>query len=81
MPAMTSVALFWAPAEHRGLASGVLNTSRQTGGAIGIAFLGAVIGIAGFAGLVLAMVIVVICYAMAVLSTLQATQSEAKADS
>lgn len=81
MPAMTSVALFWAPAEHRGLASGVLNTSRQTGGAIGIAFLGAVLGIAGFGGLVLAMVIVVICYAMAVLSTLQATQSEARADS
>ncbi len=47
MPAMTSVALTAAPVPVRGLASGVLNTSRQMGGAIGVAALGAVLAVSG----------------------------------
>jgi DHA2 family methylenomycin A resistance protein-like MFS transporter len=41
MPAVTSAAVEGAPPERSGLASGVLNASRQVGGAIGIALLGA----------------------------------------
>jgi DHA2 family methylenomycin A resistance protein-like MFS transporter len=47
MPAMTSVTLGAAPAEHAGLASGSLNTARQIGGAVGVAALGAVLNAGG----------------------------------
>ena len=40
MPAMTAVAMTHAPRHRIGLASGVFNASRQTGGALGIAVLG-----------------------------------------
>jgi MFS transporter, DHA2 family, methylenomycin A resistance protein len=47
MPAMTAVAIGNA-AEHRvGLASGVLNAARQTGGAFGVAVLGALLAAGG----------------------------------
>jgi DHA2 family methylenomycin A resistance protein-like MFS transporter len=42
MPAMTAVVLASAPREQSGIASGVLSASRQAGGAIGVALLGAV---------------------------------------
>ena len=41
MPAMTAVAMSHAPPNRIGLASGVFNASRQTGGALGVAVLGA----------------------------------------
>jgi DHA2 family methylenomycin A resistance protein-like MFS transporter len=41
MPAMTSVALNALGTDRAGLASGILNAARQTGGAVGVAFLGA----------------------------------------
>jgi DHA2 family methylenomycin A resistance protein-like MFS transporter len=44
MPSMTAVAIGSAPAERIGLASGLLNAARQTGGALGVAFLGALLG-------------------------------------
>jgi DHA2 family methylenomycin A resistance protein-like MFS transporter len=44
MPAMTAVAMTHAPRHRIGLASGVFNASRQTGGAFGIAVLGALLG-------------------------------------
>src|SRR5262245_56579161 len=47
MPAMTSVAVNASPAQHTGLAGGMLNTSRQIGGAIGVAVLGAVLNAGG----------------------------------
>jgi MFS transporter, DHA2 family, methylenomycin A resistance protein len=50
MPAMTSVTLGAAPAEHAGLASGSLNTARQIGGAVGVALLGAVLNAGGARG-------------------------------
>ena len=40
MPAMTAVAMSRAPRDRIGLASGVFNASRQTGGALGVAILG-----------------------------------------
>ena len=43
MPAMTAVAMSNAPRDRIGLASGVFNASRQTGGALGVAVLGAVL--------------------------------------
>jgi DHA2 family methylenomycin A resistance protein-like MFS transporter len=43
MPAMTAVAMSDAPSHRTGLASGVFNASRQTGGALGVAVLGALL--------------------------------------
>jgi MFS transporter, DHA2 family, methylenomycin A resistance protein len=43
MPAMTAVAMRHAPRHRIGLASGVFNASRQTGGALGVAVLGALL--------------------------------------
>jgi MFS transporter, DHA2 family, methylenomycin A resistance protein len=43
MPAMTAVAVGSAGREHAGLASAILNTARQSGGAFGIALLGALL--------------------------------------
>jgi MFS transporter, DHA2 family, methylenomycin A resistance protein len=43
MPAMTSVAVGAVDAERTGLASGVFNAARQSGGALGVAVLGAVL--------------------------------------
>jgi DHA2 family methylenomycin A resistance protein-like MFS transporter len=43
MPAMTAVAVGSAGREHAGLASGILNAARQSGGALGVALLGALL--------------------------------------
>jgi DHA2 family methylenomycin A resistance protein-like MFS transporter len=43
MPAMTAVAMGDAPRHRIGLTSGVFNASRQTGGALGVAVLGALL--------------------------------------
>lgn len=43
MPAATSAVMGAAPAERAGLASGVINTARQVGGAIGVALLGTLV--------------------------------------
>jgi len=44
MPAMTSAVIESAPRERAGMASGVVNSSRQVGGVIGVAVLGALAG-------------------------------------
>jgi MFS transporter, DHA2 family, methylenomycin A resistance protein len=43
MPAMTAVVVGSAGREHSGAASGVLNTARQAGGALGVALLGSLL--------------------------------------
>jgi MFS transporter, DHA2 family, methylenomycin A resistance protein len=43
MPAMTAVVVGSAGREHAGLASGILNAGRQSGGALGVALLGALL--------------------------------------
>ncbi|HET7094747.1 MAG TPA: MFS transporter, partial [Thermomicrobiales bacterium] len=44
MPAMTAAGVEAAPAARAGVAAGVLNASRQVGGAVGVALLGGLIG-------------------------------------
>jgi DHA2 family methylenomycin A resistance protein-like MFS transporter len=44
MPAMTAVVVGAAGPEHAGVASGILNTARQSGGALGVALLGSLLG-------------------------------------
>jgi DHA2 family methylenomycin A resistance protein-like MFS transporter len=56
MPAMTGVAMQTAPHEYVGVASGVLNTFRQTGGALGVAVAGLAIAVAGTPAIGLAIV-------------------------
>ena len=52
MPAMTAVAMSHAPRHRIGLASGGFNASRQTGGALGVAVLGALLaGRSGYVSL------------------------------
>ena len=51
VPLMTSALLATVPRSHAGIASGVLNTIRQTGGAIGVALYGALLGGPDFPGL------------------------------
>jgi MFS transporter, DHA2 family, methylenomycin A resistance protein len=52
MPAMTAVAMSHVPRDRVGLASGVFNASRQTGGALGVAVLGALLaGASGYVSL------------------------------
>lgn len=43
-PAVVTIAMREAPREHTGIASGVNNTARQAGGAIGLAIFGSVVG-------------------------------------
>lgn len=51
MPAMTALAMSHAPRERIGLASGVFNAGRQTGGALGVAVLGALLTSGGHVAL------------------------------
>ena len=44
MPAMTAVVVGAAGPEHAGVASGILNAARQSGGALGVALLGSLLG-------------------------------------
>lgn len=50
MPAMTVAVIEAAPRERAGLAAGILNASRQAGGALGVAILGAFAGQLATAG-------------------------------
>ena len=64
MPAMTAVAMSHAPPRRVGLASGVFNASRQTGGALGVAVLGALLtGGSGYLALHVAFVATAGAYA------------------
>ena len=44
MPAMTTAVMTSTPQERAGIASGVLNASRQVGGVFGVALLGSLVG-------------------------------------
>jgi DHA2 family methylenomycin A resistance protein-like MFS transporter len=73
MPAMTSVTLTHTPPGHAGLASGTLNTARQLGGAVSVAALGSILGLAPRHGLAVAALVVAVVAAGAIGSTLRAT--------
>jgi MFS transporter, DHA2 family, methylenomycin A resistance protein len=73
-PAVVAAAIAAAPADRSGLASGVNNTARQAGGAIGIAVYGAIAGAPGDAasfltGMHLTGVITAVLFAAAALAT------------
>ncbi|WP_195909115.1 MFS transporter [Microlunatus sp. Gsoil 973] len=75
MPAMTSVALNAAPSTSAGLASGSLNTTRQLGGAIGVAVLGAMLNGGGYrTGFVTAVLFAAAISAFGVVSSMRATR-------
>jgi DHA2 family methylenomycin A resistance protein-like MFS transporter len=70
MPAMTAVAVGHAPAHRVGLASGVFNASRQTGGAFGVALLGSLLVVGGGVSLHIAFAAAAIAYAVGALVAL-----------
>jgi DHA2 family methylenomycin A resistance protein-like MFS transporter len=76
MPAMTAAAMGSAPAQRIGLASGVLNAARQTGGALGVAILGAVLSSHGLVSLHLAFGIVAGAYAVGIVLALIGIRSD-----
>jgi MFS transporter, DHA2 family, methylenomycin A resistance protein len=78
MPAMTAVVVGSAGREHSGVASGVLNTARQSGGALGVALLGALLtgrsghGLALRTPMLVAAAASVLAFGLAWLATLRA---------
>jgi MFS transporter, DHA2 family, methylenomycin A resistance protein len=77
MPAMTSVVVSDVEAHRAGLASGVLNTARQAGGALGAAVLGTLLVAGSGMSLVTPMTVIVAGYAVAIGLTLLATSRRA----
>ena len=81
MPAMTGLALASAPSGRLGLGAGVLNTSRQIGGALGVALPGGIVTASATATLRVPMLIVAGAYMIAVLLALSIQpNSETSAD-
>ena len=70
MPAMTGLALASAPSGRLALGAGVLNTSRQIGGALGVALPGGIVTASATATLRVPMLIVAGAYTIAVLLAL-----------
>jgi MFS transporter, DHA2 family, methylenomycin A resistance protein len=73
MPAMTSVVMSDVAAHRAGLASGVLNTARQAGGALGAAVLGSLLVVGSGMSLRIPMVVIIVAYVAAIGLTLLAT--------
>lgn len=71
MPAATTTVTDGVPGERAGLASGVINASRQTGGVIGVALLGALAGAGALAGLYTALAIAGLAFLAGALITLR----------
>jgi MFS transporter, DHA2 family, methylenomycin A resistance protein len=65
VPAMTTALLTAAPASRSGVASGVLNSVRQAGGALGVAVYGALLNEKGVAGVQLAFLLSAVLLAIA----------------
>ncbi len=75
MPAATAAMIEAAPAERVGVASGVLNAARQTGGAIGVALLGTLVAGSGLVpGLHVAMAVSASAFLSAALVTAMAVR-------
>lgn len=63
MPAMTAGVLAAAPTEASGTASGILNSSRQVGGTLGVALMGTLVQQQRERGVLISCVIMFVCYA------------------
>lgn len=70
MPAMTGLALTGAPSGRLALGAGILNTSRQIGGALGVALPGGIVTASATATLRVPLLIVASAYVVAVLLAL-----------
>lgn len=75
MPAMTAVTMSGVESTHTGLGSGVLNTSRQAGGALGAAVLGTLLTLGGAMSLTGPMIAALVAYLVAIGVTLVATRT------
>ncbi len=73
MPAMTSVTMSGVDAAHTGLGSGVLNTARQAGGALGAAVFGTLLTVGGAESLTGPMIAALLAYLVAIGATVVAT--------
>ncbi len=73
MPAMTSVTMSGVDSAHTGLGSGVLNTARQAGGALGAAVFGTLLTVGGAESLTWPMIGALVAYLVAIGATLVAT--------
>jgi DHA2 family methylenomycin A resistance protein-like MFS transporter len=77
MPAAVAAVVESAPAERSGVASGVLNASRQVGSAVGVALLGSLVTAAGHfvTGMRLGSVISAVCFLVGVALALTVDRS------
>ncbi|MFD7500609.1 DHA2 family efflux MFS transporter permease subunit [Streptomyces sp. NPDC059850] len=71
MPAVTTAVTDGVPGERAGLASGVINAARQTGGVVGVALLGALAGGGAVAGLRTALAVAGLAFLAGALITLR----------
>ena len=76
MPALTALTMSGVDPAHTGLGSGVLNTARQAGGALGAAVLGSLLGATGAVSLTAAMLGAVLAYLLALGITVVATEQD-----
>jgi MFS transporter, DHA2 family, methylenomycin A resistance protein len=76
MPAMTSVVMSGVESDRAGLGSGVLNTARQAGGALGAAVLGGLLVVGSGMSLLVPMGVTVAAYVVAMGLALLATSSQ-----
>jgi DHA2 family methylenomycin A resistance protein-like MFS transporter len=80
MPAMTGLALAGAPSGRLALGAGVLNTSRQVGGALGVALPGGIVTASATATLRAPMLTIAGAYAVAVLLALSIPRAARTSD-
>jgi DHA2 family methylenomycin A resistance protein-like MFS transporter len=73
MPAMTAVTMSGVDAAHTSLGSGVLNTARQSGGALGAAVFGALLAVTGAPSLTAPMLVGGAAYLVAIGATVVTT--------
>ena len=73
MPAMTSVTMSGVDPAHTSLGSGVLNTARQAGGALGAAVFGTLLTVGGAMSLTWPMIGALVAYLLAIGATFVAT--------
>jgi DHA2 family methylenomycin A resistance protein-like MFS transporter len=73
MPAMTAVTMGGVDPARTGVGSGVLNTARQAGGALGAAVCGTLLTVSGTLSLSAPMIAALLAYLVAIGATLVAT--------
>jgi DHA2 family methylenomycin A resistance protein-like MFS transporter len=79
MPAMTAGVLMSAPTQMSGLASGILNSARQTGGVLGVALMGTLVQRQQQLGLLISFALTSFAFLVMVLATARYLQSEGTA--